>query len=145
MMGQDCLGPATGEAVVEQYAAVVPTAKVVVSEVATGLEFDRETYESHMDAAMVERVANVLFAAALPVRCATADSFERYTEDNPAEDVVRLGAMTAAAVCWHHAGVEEVILAAGYHDAEDAAVEVVRRAAFNRCYRPLIEQEQEGR
>jgi hypothetical protein len=145
MMGQDCRGPATGAAVIQQYAAVVPTAKVVVSEVATGLGFDRETYESQMDAVMVERVANVLFAADLPVRCASADTFDRYSADNPTEEVVRVGAMTADAVCWHHAGVEGVILAAGYHDAEDAAAEVVRRAAFNRCYRPLIEQEREDR
>ena len=137
-MREDCQGPAEPTAVREGYATVIPTAKVVLSEVANGLGFDRQTYTERIDASMVERVANVLFAAELPVACAEAERFESYRQHVDVA-VISLGAAPAEMVCWHHARVAQVIIAAGYHDAEEATSEVVRRAAFNRCYRPIIE------
>jgi hypothetical protein len=140
-MADACQGPTDATAVRRGYTEVIPTAKVVLSEVANGLAFDRRTYEERMDESMVQRVANVLFAAALPVRCDTEQMFEVYHQAHADAEVVVLGAATAETVCWHHARVGEVIITAGYADAERSAAEVVRRAAFNRCYRPIIEED----
>jgi len=139
-MPDDCRGPAEATVVREQYADVIPTAKVVLSEVADGLAFDRPTYEERIDAKMVQRVANVLFAAGLPVLCDTEEMFEDYRRAHADAEVIDLGRSTAETVCWHHARVQGVILTASYGDAERSAREVVRRAAFNRCYRPIIDE-----
>jgi hypothetical protein len=142
MMQHDCRGPVDAAAVRRGYASVVPTAKIVLAEVANGLSFDRSAYEEQIDAELVERVANVLFAAGLAVACGEHQAFESYGDAHPDAEVIRLGASASDAVCWHHAPVAGLIIGAGYHEAEPSAREVVRRAAFNRCYRPIIETDE---
>ncbi|MDR9412825.1 MAG: DUF5809 family protein, partial [Haloferacaceae archaeon] len=81
MMQHDCRGPVDAAAVRRGYASVVPTAKIVLAEVANGLSFDRSAYEEQIDAELVERVANVLFAAGLAVAVSIESDIARARED----------------------------------------------------------------
>ncbi|SER29373.1 DUF5809 family protein [Natrinema salaciae] len=122
----------------EQYESVGPAAQTVVREVATAMEFDREEYDERITGDVVETARDALFASLLEVRVGSREEFEDWRHSYDGE-VTKVGHEAVDHVAWH-AGPDDEAVAATFQDEEDAAVATLRRQAFGRLYRELVEQ-----
>lgn len=122
----------------ERYEEVGPAAQTVVREVAKAMEFDREEYDDRVTGEVVETARDALFASLLEVRVGTRAEFEEWRDEYDGEVAV-VGSENVERVVWH-AGPEDEAVAATFQNEEDAAVATLRRQAFGRLYRPLLEE-----
>lgn len=129
--------PADEAAVLDRYEDLGGTAQVVVTEVARAMDLDRETYRERVDASVVETARNALFAESLAVTVGGRAEYETWREGYDGE-VHEIGSDAVDRVVWH-AGPGEEAVAATFQTEEDAAVGTLRRHAFGRLYRPLVE------
>ena len=129
--------PSTEEEARERYEAVGPVAQTVVREVAKGMDLDRDEYEERVTADVVARARDALFASELAVTVGTRAEFDDWAETYDGEVTV-LGSEHVEHVAWHAAPTGEAV-AATFQAQPDAAVDTLRRQAFGRCYRPLLE------
>ncbi|ELY83068.1 DUF5809 family protein [Natrinema altunense] len=121
-----------------QYESVGPAAQTVVREVAKAMEFDREEYDERVTGGVVETARDALFANLLEVRVGSREEFDdwRETYDGAVETV---GHEDVDRVVWH-AGPDGEAVAATFQNEEDAAVATLRRQAFGRLYRDLVDR-----
>ena len=131
--------PATAAEARERYEAAGPLAQTVVREVAKGMGVDREEYEERVTPDVVARARDAIFASSLAVTVGTRAEFDDWAEGYDG-DVTVLGSEHVEHVAWHAAPTGEAV-AATFQDEPDAAVDTLRRQAFGRCYRPLLEDD----
>lgn len=130
--------PETASGARERYEALGPAAQVVVRETARAIELDAEAYRERVTADVIETARDALFASTLRVRVGTREEFEAWRDDHPAE-VVEQGSPNVDNVVWHHAPFAGTVVAATYHEQRRAAVDTLRRQAFGRIYRDVLE------
>jgi len=129
--------PASAEAARDRYAALGPTAQVVVKEVAKAMGLDADEYERRVTSDVVETARDVLFAESLSVTVGTGEEFEAWRADTDCEVTV-LGAEAVDNVVWHAAEFAGEAVAATYQDERRAAVGTLRRQAFGRIYSEVV-------
>jgi len=129
--------PASAEAARDRYAALGPTAQVVVKEVAKAMGLDADEYERRVTSDVVETARDVLFAESLAVTVGTGEEFEAWRADTDCEVTV-LGAEGVDNVVWHAAEFAGEAVAATYQDERRAAVGTLRRQAFGRIYSEVV-------
>jgi hypothetical protein len=121
----------------ETYHSVDPAAQTVVRSVAKAMEFDREEYGERVTDDVVDTAHDALFASLLEVTVGSREEYEQW-RDEYAGDVIETGHEQVDNVVWH-VGPEEKAVAATFQDREDAAVAALRRQAFGRLYRDVLE------
>ncbi|MDQ2051188.1 DUF5809 family protein [Natronolimnohabitans sp. A-GB9] len=121
----------------EQYTDVGPAAQTVVREVAKAMEFDREEYDDRVSGEVVETARDALFASLLEVHVGTREEFAAW-RDGYDGTVSVVGHENVDNVVWH-AGPEDEAVAATFQNEEEAAIATLRRQAFGRLYRELIQ------
>ncbi|GAA0461728.1 DUF5809 family protein [Halococcus dombrowskii] len=131
--------PSTEEAARERYESLGPTAQTVVREVATAMEFDKPEYDERVTSTVVERARNALFASELEVSVGHREAFDDWQAEHPEYEIHVIGNENVPRVAWHAAPFAEQAVAATFANEERAAVETLRRQAFGRLYRDLVE------
>ncbi|MDG5760786.1 DUF5809 family protein [Natronococcus sp. A-GB1] len=121
----------------ERYESAGPAAQTVVREVAKAMAFDREEYDERVDGDVVETARDALFASLLEVRVGSREEYEEWRERYDGE-VTEVGHERVDRVVWH-AGPADEAVAATFQDEQEAAVATLRRQAFGRLYRDLLE------
>jgi len=132
--------PTTPEAARERYAALGPTAQVVVKEVAKSMEMDAAEYDRRVTSDVVETARDVLFASLLEVHVGSRDAYKDWFAESEFddEDVREVGSEHVDNVVWHAAPAADTVVAASFQDERRAAVGTLRRQAFGRVYRDLV-------
>ncbi|PSP25867.1 hypothetical protein BRC64_12850 [Halobacteriales archaeon QH_10_67_22] len=131
--------PATAAAARERYDALGPTAQVVVKEVAKAMEMDADEYDERVTGDVIETARDALFASSLRVHVGTRAEYEAWLEDHPDHDVQVVGSEHVDNVVWHVAPAAGTVVAATFQDERRAAVGTLRRQAFGRVYRDLLD------
>jgi IMP cyclohydrolase len=131
--------PATEQAARERYEMFGPTAQTVVREVATAMDFEKDEYDERVTSAVVERARNALFAAALEIHVGRGEEFDDWRADHSEYEIHVIGNENVPRVVWHAPAFAETAVAATFANEERAAVETLRRQAFGRLYRDLLE------
>ena len=121
-----------------QYESVGPAAQTVVREVAKAMEFDREEYDERVTGDVVETARDALFASLLEVRVGSREEFEDWRTSYDGE-VTTAGNENVDRVVWH-AGPDGEAVAATFQHEEDAAIATLRRQAFGRLYRAVVDR-----
>ena len=131
--------PSTEEAARERYEALGPTAQTVVREVATAMEFDKPEYDERVTSTVVERARNALFASELEVSVGQREAFDDWRAEHSEYEIHVIGNENVPRIAWHTVPFSEQAVAATFVSEERAAVETLRRQAFGRLYRDLLE------
>ena len=122
----------------DQYESVGPAAQTVVREVAKAMAFDREEYDDRVTGDVVETARDALFASLLEVHVGAREEYDDWREEY-AGGVTEVGHESVDRVVWH-AGPDGEAVAATFQNEEPAAIATLRRQAFGRLYRPLLEE-----
>ena len=156
------LAPATPAAAREEYDTLVPAAKVAVREAAKSMEFDSEEYAERVTGEVIETVRDALFASLLRVHVGTREEYEAWLDDNPEYEADMAGSDNVDNVVWHPVAfapdVEgeqcesseraendatrertKPVVAATWQAEREAALGTLRRRAFGRAYRPVVD------
>jgi hypothetical protein len=123
----------------DKYDAVGPAAQTVTREVARAMEFSREEYEERVTSDTVETGRDAMFASLLRLELGSVEAFDAARAEHPDTDVIREGTEDVDRVAWHYAPAADTIVATTYQDKPDAAAATLRRIAFGRVYRGLLE------
>lgn len=118
------------------YESVGPSAQVVAREVAKAMDFDREEYHERVTSEVIETARDALFASLLEVRDGSREEFDEWREAYKGA-VDEMGSENVDRVVWHAFDGEAV--AATYQHEPEAAHGTLRRQAFGRLYRPVLE------
>jgi hypothetical protein len=138
------IAPATAGEARERYAALGPTAQVVVKEVAKAMEMDADEYRERVTGDVVETARDALFASLLEVRVGTRAEFADWTDEHGDYEVLQVGSEHVDRVVWHAAPATGTVVAATFQDEREAAVSTLRRQAYGRVYRELVAGDGEG-
>ncbi|QZP36262.1 DUF5809 family protein [Halobaculum magnesiiphilum] len=139
------LAPATPAEAREEYDTLVPAAKVAVREAAKAMEFDREEYADRVTGEVIETVRDALFASLLEVHVGTREEYEAWLDDHPEYESDMAGSDNVDNVVWHPVAfapdgeVPKPVVAATWQAEREAALGTLRRRAFGRAYRPVVD------
>jgi len=129
--------PETADEARDRYETVGGTAQVVVKEVAKAMGMDADEYAERVTSEVVETARDVLFAQSLTVHVSTRTEFDDWLAQDD-WTVEEIGNENVDRVAWHAAPATETAVAATFADEQRAAVEMARRQAYGRVYRPLV-------
>jgi len=138
MHTEGLLEPETPTAARERYDALAATAGVVVREVARAMDLDGPEYDRRVTDDVVLTAQDAMFASLLRVHVGTHEAFDSFCADHGGE-VIQTGSEHVEGVVWHAPPFAETIVATTFQDAEDAAVATLRRQAYGRLYRDILE------
>ena len=145
------LAPATPAEAREEYDTLVPAAKVAVREAAKAMEFDREEYAERVTGEVIETVRDALFASLLAVHVGTREEYEAWLDDHPEYESDMAGSENVDNVVWHPVAFApesaggsmddgpKPVIAATWQAEREAALGTLRRRAFGRAYRPVVD------
>jgi hypothetical protein len=139
METEGVLDPETAAEVRDQYEAVGPAAREVVRETAKAMGFDRVEYADRVTGDVVATARDAAFASLLVVHRGDRAAFDDWLAAHPAFEVREIGSADVDHVVWHPARAAGVVLAATYQDEPAAAASTLRRQAFGRVYRDLLD------
>jgi hypothetical protein len=135
------VAPDTAAAARDVYRGLAPAAKTVVRETTRAMAFDRAEYRERVTGEVVETARDALFASLLVVSVGTRAEFDAWRERNPDREVHLTGSPDVDRVVWHAPAFTDAAVAATFHEEREAAVGTLRRQAFGRLYRPLLESD----
>lgn len=144
------LAPATPAEAREEYDTLVPAAKVAVREAAKAMAFDREEYAERVTGEVIETVRDALFASLLAVHVGTREEYEAWLDDHPEYEPDEAGSDNVDNVVWHPVTFApdgdgpKPVVAATWQAEREAAIGTLRRRAFGRAYRPVVDGEGDG-
>ena len=133
------LSPETDAEAREQYEAAAPAAQTVTREVARAMEFSKEEYGDRVTSDVVETARDAVFASLLRVEVGSFEEFDAAKSEHPDADVLEEGSDQVDSAAWHYAPAADAIVATTFQNEPDAAVATLRRIAFGRVYRELLE------
>lgn len=139
METEGLFAPETAAAASERYAALGSSAQVVVKETAKAIELDPETYRETVTGDVIGTARDALFASMLEVHVGTREEFEQWCAEHDAYDVIEEGSEHVDNVAWHAIPFEETVVAATFQNERRAGVDTLRRIAFGRVYREVLE------
>lgn len=138
METEGTFAPTTQAEARERYDALGPVAQSVVREVTRAMGFETAEYDRRVTESVVETARDALFASMLAVRVGTREEYEEWRETVDHE-VHEAGSQHVDNVVWHAPEFGETAVAATYQNERRAAVETLRRQAFGRVYRDVID------
>ena len=130
--------PESVERARQQYAAVGTAASAVVREFARSAPIDADVADVREDEDLVHTAREAIFASLLVVNLGTRAEFEDWLAARDRE-VETLGSDHVSRIAWHDAPVTGQVLAATYESEPAAAAATLRRQAFARLYREVVE------
>jgi hypothetical protein len=130
--------PESAQAAREQYAAVETAARGAVREFARTAPLAADVDTVREDADLVLTAQEVIFASLLEVHLGTRVEFEDWLGSRE-RAVETLGSEHVPRVAWHDAPFAGAVLAATYDAEPEAAADTLRRQAFARHYREVVE------
>lgn len=122
------------------YEALGPAAQTVVREVAKAMAFDEAEYDERVTPEVVDTARDALFASLLEVAVGTDGEFASWRAGFDGAVHVA-GSDEVDRVVWHAAPFAGQAVAATFHEERAAAVATLRRQAFGRIYREVLEGE----
>ncbi|MFB6128719.1 MAG: DUF5809 family protein [Halorhabdus sp.] len=143
MHTEGLLTPETPAEARQRYDELASTAEVVVREVARAMDLDGGEYDRRVTDDVIETAHDAVFASLLRVHVGTREEFDAFRDDHAGE-VVRTGSEHVEGVVWHAPDFSETIVATTFQDAEDAAIATLRRQAYGRLYRDVLETDGTG-
>lgn len=143
MHTEGLLAPETAGEARDRYDALASTADVVVREVARAMELDGEAYDRRVTEDVFATAQDAIFASLLSVHVGIREEFETFCAEHGGE-VVQTGSEHVEGVVWHAPDFAGTIVATTFQDAEDAAIATLRRQAYGRLYRDVLEDEETG-
>ena len=135
------LDPATRADARDAFEELGPTARTVTGEVATAMGFERAEYRDRVTDEVVATAREALFASLLDVHVGSAAEFESWLDDAEELSVHLQGNRNVEQRAWHPVRPADAVAAVTFHDEPDAAVATVRRQAFGRFYRSILDLE----
>ncbi|MFC6786579.1 DUF5809 family protein [Halobaculum halobium] len=141
------LAPATPADAREEYDTLVPAAKVAVREATKAMEFDREEYADRVTGEVIETVRDALFASLLRVHVGTREEYEAWLDGHPEYEPDEAGSDNVDNVAWHPVEFApdgdgpKPVVAATWQAEREAALGTLRRRAFGRAYRPIVDDD----
>ncbi|MFW5965497.1 MAG: DUF5809 family protein [Halodesulfurarchaeum sp.] len=131
--------PETELAVRERYGSLARPAETVTKSIAKTATDTDLAYGSLTAGEVIEAAQQALFAALLEVTVSTTEEFLDWlaTAGNPRVELA--GPETVDRRAFHHVHPQGVVTAVSFQDKPDAAIATVRRQAFGRHYRPLLD------
>ncbi|MFC7096990.1 DUF5809 family protein [Halobaculum marinum] len=144
------LAPATPAEARAEYDELVPAAKVAVREATKAMAFDRAEYADRVTGEVVETVRDSLFASLLRVHVGTREEYDEWLADHPAYEADLAGSENVDNVVWHPVAFPvddpavdgddgKVVVAATWQAEREAALGTLRRRAFGRVYRGVVD------
>jgi hypothetical protein len=140
MRTEGVFAPETPDEARSEYETVGPAAQTVVRETTRAMSFDQEEYRDRVTSDVVETARDALFASLLTVHVGDRPEYEAWCEERPEYEVHEIGSENVDHVVWHAAPATETAVAATFQNEERAAVATLRRQAFGRVYRDLLER-----
>ncbi|WEL20296.1 DUF5809 family protein [Halorhabdus sp. BNX81] len=141
MHTEGLLAPETPADARDHYDALASTAGVVVREVARAMDLDGDEYDRRVTDDVIETAHDAVFASLLAVRVGTHEEFDSFCDDHGGE-VLQTGSEHVEGVVWHAPPFAETIVATTFQDAEAAAIGTLRRQAYGRLYRDILETDE---
>ncbi len=135
------LAPETRPDAREAFEELGPAAQTVTSEVAKAMGFERTEYRNRVSEEVVATAREALFASLLVVHVGSATSFESWLDEAGDPEVQLEGNRHVDRRAWHPVEPAEAVAAVTFHEEPDAAVATVRRQAFGRFYREILDLE----
>jgi len=132
------LEPSTEAEARDQFAMLEPAAETVVKESARQMGFDRAEFDERITDEVIEAAQESLFASLLVVSVGTREEYEQWCDDHSCE-AIEVGTEHVDHAVWHAATFAERVVAATFQNERDAAVGTLRRQAFGRLYRGILE------
>ncbi len=141
METRGAFAPTTREEALDCYETAGPVARVVVRETAKAMKFDADEYADRVTPAVVETARDATFAELLCVHVADRGTFDEWLETSEfaAKDVIELGSEHVDRVAWHPVPFADAVVATTFQEGTDAAVSTLRRNAFGRVYRDVLD------
>ncbi len=133
------LTPRTAAAAQEAYAGLALPAETVTKAVAEAGTDSTDAYRSFLDDDVLETAQQSLFAASLAVHVGTVEEYEAWLADHGSLEPSMTGHEDVTGRAWHPVWPREVVAAVSFSDSPDAAVATVRRQAFGKYYRSMID------
>lgn len=131
--------PETDAAVRQTYEALADAAETVTKEIAEANADTREDYRGLTGSDTVETAQQALFASLLEVQVGTAAEYESWLAEHERLEPELAGTEPVSGRAWHPVWARDAVVAASFEDRPDAAVGAVRRQAFGRHYRSILE------
>jgi len=132
------LEPDTEAEARDQFALLAPAAETVVKEAARQMGFDRAEFDARITDDVTDAAQESLFASLLVVSIGTRAEYEQWCADHRCE-AIEVGTENVDNAVWHAAPFSERVVAATFQDEREAAVGTLRRQAFGRLYREVLE------
>jgi hypothetical protein len=107
------------------------------------MDFSSEEYDERVTDGVIEATRDAMFASQLEVTVGTRAEFEEWRE-RADHEVVETGSEHVDNVVWHAPPATETAVAATFQDQREAAVETLRRQAFGRLYRDILDDTTEN-
>ncbi len=138
METEGLFAPETAAEARAQFETLAPAAGEVVRAVAKGMAFDTEEYSERVTDDVVETAREALYASLLEVHISDRETYEHWCDEHDCKPV-EVGGQNVDRVVWHAAPFAETAVAATFQNERDAAVATLRRQAFGRLYRDVLE------
>jgi len=123
----------------ERYADLQTAAGTVVREITRATALDGDEYDRLVTDDVIATGHDALFASLLVVNVGTREEFEAFRADRDVE-VVQTGSEHVDGVVWHAPAFADRIVATTFADAREAAVGTLRRQAFGKLYRDVLDE-----
>lgn len=139
METEGLFAPETTAEARQRYETLAPAAGEVVRATAKNMGFDGSEYDERVTDEVVETAREALYASLLEVHVSDRERYEAWCDDHDCEPV-EVGSPNVDRVVWHAAPFAETAVAATFQNERDAAVATLRRQAFGRLYKDVLEE-----
>jgi hypothetical protein len=137
METEGLFAPETRTAARQRYETLAPAAGAVVRETARAMSFDSGEYDRRVTGEVVDTAREALFASLLEVMIGTRKEYQEWCDAHQCEPI-ELGSGNVDNAVWHAAPFAEAVVAATFQNEPDAAIDTLRRQAFNRIYSDIL-------
>jgi len=138
METEGLLDPETESEARDQFEMLGPAAETVVKEAARQMGFDKAEFDDRITDDVIRAAQESLFASLLVVQVGTREEYEQWCSDHSC-DAIEVGHEQVDHAVWHPATFAGRVVAATFQDEREAAVGTLRRQAFGRIYREVLE------
>ena len=130
--------PETEAAARERFESLATPAETVVKESARQMAFDSAEFDERITEDVLRTAQESLFASLLVVHVGVREEFEEWQASHD-YDVTEVGHEQVDNVVWHALQFADEAVAATFQNQREAAVGTLRRQAFGRLYREVLE------
>lgn len=140
METEGVFSPESVEDARRRYDALDQVAREVVREVARAMSFGADEYDDRVTDEVIETGRDALFASLLEVQVGSYGEFETWRSQTNKE-VFEIGSENVDNAVWHAPSFADTAVVATYQNEREAAVSTLRRQAFGRLYRDVLDED----